>query len=116
MKIWCVEWSGLSHNIYNELFFTKSEAQAAYDRRCHPDCYCKMYQVEDIWRWCARNFQEVLTEIIGTDCSVHEVEVKSESSEVESVAECQIVDVFSRHIFHHVHRTERTEPIVRTAP
>lgn len=66
MKIWCVDWSGLSHNIRSELYFTKSEAQAEYDKRCHPDCYCKMYQVEDIWGWCARNFQEVLTEIVAS--------------------------------------------------
>ena len=65
MKIWCVDHSGVSSHIYNSVFFTKQEAQAAYDAM-PSDCCKKMYQVEDIWRWCARNFYEVLIEIVAS--------------------------------------------------
>lgn len=66
MKIWCVDHSGVSSHIYSSLFFTKQEAQAAYDNLCSPNSYCKMYQVEDIWRWCARNFNEVISEVLAS--------------------------------------------------
>ena len=66
MKIWCVDYSGLSHMVHNTLFFTKAEAENHYDILPNSGCYKKMYQVEDIWGWCARNFQEVLSEIIAS--------------------------------------------------
>lgn len=66
MKIWCVDYSGLSHNVYSALFFTKEEAELQMDALPKTGCYKKMYQVEDIWRWCARNFQEVLAVIIAS--------------------------------------------------
>jgi hypothetical protein len=67
MKIWCVDHAGLSHNIYSELLFTKEEAQDRYDSLyAGPGSYRKMYQVEDIWHWCARNFEKVLYEIIAS--------------------------------------------------
>ena len=66
MKIWCVDYSGLSHMVHSTLFFTKVEAENHYDVLPNSGCYKKMYQVEDIWGWCARNFQEVLSEIIAS--------------------------------------------------
>lgn len=64
MKIWCVDHSGMSSHIYSELFFTKLEAQAAFENHNLPDTYCKMCQVEDIWGWCGRNFVKVIHEIL----------------------------------------------------
>ena len=64
MKIWCVDYSGLSHMIDSTLFFTKAEAENHYDALPNAGCYKKMYQVEDIWGWCGRNFSEVVDEII----------------------------------------------------
>ena len=67
MKIWCVDHAGLSHNIYSELFFTKAEAQNRYDSLyAGPGSYRKMYQVEDIWGWCGRHFNEVIIEILAS--------------------------------------------------
>ena len=64
MKIWCVDWSGLSHNIYSELYFTKEDAERAFQKYRDCEFYCKMRQVEDIWGWCGRHFDKVLYEII----------------------------------------------------
>ena len=67
MKIWCVDHAGLSFNIYSELFFTKEEAQDRYDSLyAGPGSYRKMYQVEDIWGWCGRHFNEVIIEILAS--------------------------------------------------
>ena len=67
MKIWCVDYSGLSHNIYGELFFTKEEAQDRYDSLyAGPGSYRKMYQVEDIWGWCGRHFDQVILEVLAS--------------------------------------------------
>lgn len=66
MKIWCVDYAGLSYHVSSHLFFTKEEAEDFYESRNHCGNYVKMYQVEDIWGWCARNFQEVLTEIVAS--------------------------------------------------
>lgn len=65
MKIWCVDYSGLSHNVYSSLFFTKEEAELQMDALPKTGCYKKMYQVEDIWHWCARNFKRVVNEIVA---------------------------------------------------
>ena len=64
MKIWCVDHAGLSWNIRSDLYFTKEEAQAAYDKYDIDGFYRKMYQVEDIWGWCARNFDKVIIEVL----------------------------------------------------
>ena len=65
MKIWCVDHAGLGFNVYSELFFTKEEAQDRYDSLyAGPGSYRKMYQVEDIWGWCGRHFNEVILEIL----------------------------------------------------
>lgn len=68
MKIWCVDHAGLSFNIYSELFFTKEEAQNRYDSLEHLSItgYRKMRQVEDIWGWCGRHFNEVILEILAS--------------------------------------------------
>lgn len=66
MKIWCVDYSGLSHNIYSSLFFTKAEAELQLDALPKTGCYKKMYQVEDIWGWCGRNFNEVILEVLNS--------------------------------------------------
>lgn len=64
MKIWCVD-HALTWNIHSDVYFTKEEAQERYDHySSFKDAYVKMYQVEDIWHWCARNFEKVLYEII----------------------------------------------------
>ena len=64
MKIWCVDHSGMSSHIYSEVFFTKKEAQAAFNNHSLPNSYRKMYQVEDIWGWCGRNFDQVIREVL----------------------------------------------------
>ena len=66
MKIWCVDHVGLSWKIHSDLYFTKEEAQAQYDKYDIDGFYRKMYQVEDIWGWCARNFDKVVDEIISS--------------------------------------------------
>jgi hypothetical protein len=67
MKIWCVDHAGLTFNVYSELFFTKEEAQDRYDSLyAGPGSYRKMYQVEDIWGWCGRHFDEVIIEILAS--------------------------------------------------
>ena len=66
MKIWCVDYSGLSHNIYSSLFFTKAEAELQMDALPKTDCYKKMYQVTDIWGWCGRHFNEVILEVLNS--------------------------------------------------
>ena len=66
MKIWCVDYSGLSHNVYSSLFFTKAEAELQMDALPNSDCYKKMYQVEDIWGWCGRHFDEVVLEVLNS--------------------------------------------------
>ena len=67
MKIWCVDHAGLGFNVYSELFFTKEEAQDRYDSLyAGPGSYRKMYQVEDIWGWCGRHFNEVIIEILAS--------------------------------------------------
>ena len=65
MKIWCVDYAGLSYHISSHLFFDKMEAENFYESRNHCGNYVKMYQVEDIWGWCARNFQKVVNEVIA---------------------------------------------------
>ena len=66
MKIWCVDYSGLSHTISSTLFFTKAEAENRYDSLPNSDCYKKMYQVNDIWGWCGRHFNEVILEVLNS--------------------------------------------------
>ena len=67
MKIWCVDHGGLGFNIYSDLLFTKEEAQDRYDSLyAGPGSYRKMYQVEDIWGWCGRHFNEVILEILAS--------------------------------------------------
>lgn len=66
MKIWCVDYSGLSYHISSYLFFDKMEAEDFYESRNHCGNYVKMYQVEDIWGWCGRHFDQVIHEIIAS--------------------------------------------------
>lgn len=66
MKIWCVDYAGLSYHISSHLFFTKEEAEDFYESRNHCGNYVKMYQVEDIWGWCGRHFNEVIIEILAS--------------------------------------------------
>lgn len=67
MKIWCVDHAGLTFNVYSELFFTKEEAQDRYDSLyAGPGSYRKMYQVEDIWGWCGRHFDQVIHEVLAS--------------------------------------------------
>lgn len=66
MKIWCVDHAGLSWNISSDLYFTKAEAQAAYDKYDFDGFYRKMYQVNDIWGWCGRHFDEVVLEVLSS--------------------------------------------------
>ena len=64
MKIWCVD-HALTWNIHSDVYFTKEEAEERYNHYNSIDgAYAKMYQVEDIWGWCARHFDKVIHEII----------------------------------------------------
>ena len=62
MKIWCVDYAGFSPR----LFFTKAEAEAFDNSWSFDGAYHKMYQVEDIWGWCGRHFNEVIIEILAS--------------------------------------------------
>ena len=66
MKIWCVDYAGLSHMVHSTLFFTKAEAELQMDALPNSGCYKKMYQVEDIWGWCGRHFDEVILEVLNS--------------------------------------------------
>ncbi len=66
MKIWCFDHASLSYNIHSDLYFSKEEAQERYDAYNFDGAYRKLYQVEDIWGWCARNFQKVVNEVIAS--------------------------------------------------
>ena len=66
MKIWCVDYAGLSYHISSDLFFDKMEAEDFYESHNHCGNYVKMYQVEDIWGWCGRHFEKVIHEIIAS--------------------------------------------------
>jgi hypothetical protein len=66
MKIWCVDYAGLSYHISSHLFFTKAEAEDFYESRNHCGNYVKMYQVEDIWGWCGRHFEDVIAEVMAS--------------------------------------------------
>jgi hypothetical protein len=66
MKIWCVDYAGLSYHVSSHLFFTKEEAEDFYESRNHCGNYVKMYQVEDIWGWCGRHFDQVIIEILAS--------------------------------------------------
>ena len=66
MKIWCFDHASLSYHIHSDLYFSKEEAQERYDAYNFDGAYRKLYQVEDIWGWCARNFDKVVNEIISS--------------------------------------------------
>ena len=90
MKIWCVDHAGLGFNVYSELFFTKEEAQDRYDSLyAGPGSYRKMYQVNDIWGWCGRHFNEVIIEILASrdtgDDSTYIFGLRDEIIEASSV-------------------------------
>jgi hypothetical protein len=91
MKIWCVDHAGLGFNVYSDLLFTKEEAQDRYDSLyAGPGSYRKMYQVEDIWGWCGRHFNEVIVEILASrdtgDGSIHIFGLRDEI--VEAAVHC----------------------------
>ena len=66
MKIWCVD-HALTWSIHSDVYFTKEEAQERYDHYSSiKDAYVKMYQVEDIWGWCGRHFDEVILEVLNS--------------------------------------------------
>lgn len=66
MKIWCVDYAGLSYHVSSHLFFTKEEAEDFYESRNHCGNYVKMYQVEDIQGWCGRHFDRVVGEVVAS--------------------------------------------------
>lgn len=66
MKIWCVDYAGFSPSISSRLFFTKEEAEDFDKAWSFDGAYHKLYQVEDIWDWCASNFDKVVNEIISS--------------------------------------------------
>lgn len=66
MKIWCVD-HALTWSIHSDVYFTKEEARERYDHYSGiKDAYVKMYQVEDIWGWCGRHFDQVILEILNS--------------------------------------------------
>ena len=90
MKIWCVDYAGLSPNINSRLFFTKEEAEDFDKSWSFNGAYHKMYQVEDIWGWCGRHFNEVIIEILASrdigDGSIHIFGLRDEI--VEAAEHC----------------------------
>ena len=65
MKIWCVDCYNFSNICNSRLFFSKMEAQNYFDSLCKNN-YRKMYQVEDIWHWCAGHFNQVIFEVLAS--------------------------------------------------
>ena len=66
MKIWCFDHASLSYHIHSDLYFSKEEAQERYDAYNFDGAYRKLYQVEDIWGWCGRHFNEVVLEVLAS--------------------------------------------------
>lgn len=66
MKIWCFDHASLSYNIHSDLYFSKEEAQERYDAYNFDGAYRKLYQVEDIWGWCGRHFDQVILEVLAS--------------------------------------------------
>lgn len=66
MKIWCFDHASLSYHIHSDLYFSKEEAQERYDAHNFDGAYRKLYQVEDIWGWCGRHFNEVILEVLAS--------------------------------------------------
>ena len=66
MKIWCVDYAGFSPSISSRLFFTKEEAEDFDKSWSFDSAYHKMYQVEDIWGWCGRHFDQVIHEVLSS--------------------------------------------------
>lgn len=66
MKIWCFDHASLSYHIHSDLYFSKEEAQERYDAYNFDGAYRKLYQVEDIWGWCGRHFNEVILEVLAS--------------------------------------------------
>lgn len=67
MKIWCVDHASLGWTIHSDLYFTKDEAEDKYNHYASIDgAYAKMYQVEDIWGWCGRHFNQIILEVLNS--------------------------------------------------
>ena len=64
MKIWCVDYAGFSPSINSRLFFTKAGAEDFDKSWSFDGAYHKMYQVEDIWGWCGRHFDQIIHEVL----------------------------------------------------
>ena len=92
MKIWCFDHASLSYNIHSDLYFSKEEAQERYDAYNFDGAYRKLYQVEDIWGWCARNFDKVVDEIISSrDDGDDHVYIYNMCNEIkEAAAHCKL--------------------------
>ena len=96
MKIWCVDYAGLSWNIRSDLYFTKVEAQAAYDKYNIDGFYRKIYQVEDIWGWCGRHFNEVILEVLSSrDTGDNAIYIFGLVNELKEAAEHCMLEHFS---------------------
>lgn len=92
MKIWCVDYAGFSPSISSRLFFTKAEAEDFDKSWSFDGAYHKMYQVEDIWGWCGRHFNEVILEVLNSrddgDDSIYIYGLVNELKEV--AAHCKL--------------------------
>lgn len=65
MKIWCVDYSGtFDSHMHSVLFLSEEEAKEWYEKFTYDGVYRKMYQVEDIWGFAARNFEQVIINLI----------------------------------------------------
>ena len=89
MKIWCFDHASLSYHIHSDLYFSKEEAQERYDAYNFNGAYRKLYQVEDIWGWCGRHFNEVIIEILASrdvgDGSIHIFGLRDEIVEAAEI-------------------------------
>lgn len=66
MKIWSFDHASLSYHIHSDLYFSKEEAQERYDAYNFDGAYRKLYQVEDIWGWCGRHFNQIVVEVLSS--------------------------------------------------
>lgn len=93
MKIWCVDYAGLNPSIYSKLFLLKEEAEEWDKSWSFEGAYHKMYQVEDIWGFAARNFERVIANLIESRTSddgnvrIWNDEDVSLNDEIEALAE-----------------------------
>lgn len=87
MKIWCVDYSCLSWHVSSKVFYSQEEAIEFANSLQDDDCHRKIYQVDDIWGWCGRNFDKVIVDIIESRDTGDYICVRGIVAEIAEAAE-----------------------------